>query len=94
MKTSADIAIVGGGPVGLSLVAMLVVNGVPPNKLVLIDGKSLAQASADPRSVTRPASRPDSARQLRRLLVCPPGAQTPPYVCGADDLTPATRDYA
>lgn len=51
MPTSAQVAIVGGGPIGLALAAMLVAHGVHPNKVVLIDGRSLDQASADPRSI-------------------------------------------
>ena len=73
MKTSADIAIVGGGPVGLSLVAMLVANGVPPDKLVLIDGKSLAQASADPRSIALS----HGSQQLLSTISAWPNTATP-----------------
>ncbi|MFM7759556.1 MAG: FAD-dependent monooxygenase, partial [Burkholderiaceae bacterium] len=41
MHTQVDIAIVGGGPIGLSLAAMLVARGIHPDKLVVVDGKSL-----------------------------------------------------
>lgn len=51
MQTRVDIAIVGGGPVGLSLAAMLVSHGIAPNKIALLDAKPLALATADPRSI-------------------------------------------
>jgi 2-octaprenyl-6-methoxyphenol hydroxylase len=51
MPTRVDIAIVGGGPVGLSLAAMLVAQGIDPNKIALLDAKPLALAAADPRSI-------------------------------------------
>ena len=51
MHTRVDIAIVGGGPVGLSLAAMLVAQGIDPNKIALLDAKPLALAAADPRSI-------------------------------------------
>lgn len=46
-----DIAICGAGPVGMALAALLVKRGVDPARLVLIDGKTLAQAGNDPRSI-------------------------------------------
>lgn len=51
MQTRVDIAIVGGGPVGLSLAAMLVSHGIAPDKIALLDAKPLALATADPRSI-------------------------------------------
>ncbi len=51
MHTRVDIAIVGGGPVGLSLATMLVAHGIDPGKIALLDAKPLAQAAADPRSI-------------------------------------------
>jgi len=51
MHTQVDIAIIGGGPIGLSLAAMLVARGINPDKLVVVDGKSLKSASTDPRSI-------------------------------------------
>ncbi|MGB9110643.1 MAG: UbiH/UbiF/VisC/COQ6 family ubiquinone biosynthesis hydroxylase [Telluria sp.] len=47
----ADVAICGAGPVGMALAALLVRRGVPGPRIVLIDGKSLGQAIADPRSI-------------------------------------------
>jgi len=46
-----DIAVCGAGPVGLALAAFLVRRGVPGERIVLIDGKSLGQAISDPRSI-------------------------------------------
>lgn len=52
VDTSAvDIAIAGGGPVGLALACMLVKRGVAAERIILIDGKTTAAASQDPRSV-------------------------------------------
>jgi len=47
----ADVAICGAGPVGMALAALLARRGVPGNRIVLIDGKSLGQAISDPRSI-------------------------------------------
>lgn len=46
-----DIAIVGAGPVGLALAAMLVGRGVDARKIALIDAKPLDVAVRDPRSL-------------------------------------------
>lgn len=52
VNTSAvDIAIAGGGPVGLALACMLIKRGVAAERIALIDGKTTAAASQDPRSV-------------------------------------------
>ncbi len=52
VDTSAvDIAIAGGGPVGLALACMLSKRGVAADRIALIDGKTTAAASQDPRSV-------------------------------------------
>lgn len=48
---SVDIAIAGGGPVGLALAGMLVARGVDAQRLLLIDGKTTGEASTDPRSI-------------------------------------------
>ena len=48
---SVDIAIVGAGPVGLALAGMLLARGVQAERMALIDGKTAAQASQDPRSI-------------------------------------------
>lgn len=47
----ADVAICGAGPVGMALAALLARRGVPGQRIVLIDGKSLGQAISDPRSI-------------------------------------------
>jgi 2-octaprenyl-6-methoxyphenol hydroxylase len=46
-----DIAICGAGPVGMALAALLVQRGVAPASVALLDGKTLAQAGNDPRSI-------------------------------------------
>ena len=46
-----DIAIVGGGPVGLALAAMLVARGMPGEGIAVIDAKSAQAAQQDPRSL-------------------------------------------
>ncbi|MEC5215733.1 2-octaprenyl-6-methoxyphenol hydroxylase [Actimicrobium sp. GrIS 1.19] len=46
-----DIAICGAGPVGLALAALLVQRGVAPGRILLLDAKTAAQVSADPRSI-------------------------------------------
>ena len=46
-----DVAVCGAGPVGLALASFLVRRGVPGERIVLIDGKSLGQAISDPRSI-------------------------------------------
>lgn len=48
---SVDIAIVGAGPVGLALAGMLLARGVHAERIALIDGKTAAAASQDPRSI-------------------------------------------
>ncbi|MFJ7568065.1 UbiH/UbiF/VisC/COQ6 family ubiquinone biosynthesis hydroxylase [Herminiimonas sp. NPDC097707] len=51
MQTDFDIAICGAGPVGLTLAALLVKRGVAPERLALIDAKTIEQTSRDPRSI-------------------------------------------
>ncbi|MDC8759481.1 FAD-dependent monooxygenase [Janthinobacterium fluminis] len=46
-----DIAICGAGPVGMALAALLVQQGAAPQRVGLLDAKTLAQASDDPRSI-------------------------------------------
>ncbi len=46
-----DVAIVGGGPVGLALAAMLVARGVDAAKIALLDAKPVEQAVQDPRAI-------------------------------------------
>ncbi|MDQ2989493.1 MAG: FAD-dependent monooxygenase, partial [Pseudomonadota bacterium] len=48
---SGDIAIVGAGPVGMALAALLARRGVAADRIALVDGKSLGQAITDPRSI-------------------------------------------
>lgn len=51
IPTDFDIAICGAGPVGLCLAVLLVQHGFAAAKIALIDAKTLAQASTDPRSI-------------------------------------------
>jgi 2-octaprenyl-6-methoxyphenol hydroxylase len=48
---AADVAILGAGPVGLALAALLAKRGVPGARIAVIDGKALGQAISDPRSI-------------------------------------------
>lgn len=47
----ADIAICGAGPVGITLAALLIQRGITPNRIALIDGKTIDQARLDPRAI-------------------------------------------
>ncbi|TWI61534.1 2-octaprenyl-6-methoxyphenol hydroxylase [Pseudoduganella lurida] len=49
--TDYDIAICGAGPAGMALAALLAGRGVSPARIVLVDARPLAAASADPRSL-------------------------------------------
>lgn len=51
MQNHVDIAIVGAGPVGLALAAMLLKRGVSASGIALIDAKTADSAQADPRSI-------------------------------------------
>lgn len=51
MATDYDIAICGGGPVGLALALLLAKRGVPASRIAVIDAKPVAQAAQDPRSL-------------------------------------------
>ncbi|MBI1890987.1 MAG: FAD-dependent monooxygenase [Burkholderiales bacterium] len=51
MATDFDIAICGAGPVGLALATLLVKRGHPPERIALIDAKTLDQVVQDPRSI-------------------------------------------
>jgi 2-octaprenyl-6-methoxyphenol hydroxylase len=51
MTERVDVAIVGGGPVGLALAGMLVMRGLRGETIAVIDAKPIEQAVADPRSV-------------------------------------------
>lgn len=46
-----DVAICGAGPAGMALAALLAKRGVSAARIALIDAKTLAQASKDPRSI-------------------------------------------
>jgi 2-octaprenyl-6-methoxyphenol hydroxylase len=73
MSAAVDIAIVGGGPVGLSLAAMLVLRGVDPGKVALVDAKAPDKASADPRSIALSYG----SRELLSQVMAWPTAATP-----------------
>jgi 2-octaprenyl-6-methoxyphenol hydroxylase len=51
VNLSYDVAICGAGPAGMALAALLVKRGIAPQRIALIDAKTLAQASNDPRSL-------------------------------------------
>jgi len=73
MHTQVDIAIVGGGPIGLSLAAFLVARGIHPDKLVVVDSKSLEAASTDPRSIALS----QGSHQLLSMMSAWPSDATP-----------------
>ncbi len=50
-KDNFDIAICGAGPVGMALAALLARSSLSPARIVLIDAKTLAQASVDARAI-------------------------------------------
>ncbi len=50
-ETDYDVAILGAGPVGMALAALLVQRGMAPQRVALLDSKALAQAVKDPRSI-------------------------------------------
>lgn len=66
-----DILIGGAGPVGLALAAMLVRQGVAPQRIALIDARPLAQAAHDPRSL---ALSWGSRQLLEEIRAWPAGA--------------------
>ncbi len=51
MTERVDIAVVGGGPVGLALAAMLVARGMRGADIAVVDAKAVEVAAADPRSI-------------------------------------------
>ncbi len=73
MKSQADIAIVGGGPVGLALAAMLVARGFGAHRVALLDAKPVDVASKDPRSLALSFG----SRQLLSQIHAWPAAATP-----------------
>lgn len=68
-----DIAIVGAGPVGLALAAMLAARGVPTARIALIDAKPLELAAQDPRALALSFG----SRQLLTSVDGWPAAATP-----------------
>ncbi|SMP67573.1 FAD-dependent monooxygenase [Noviherbaspirillum suwonense] len=66
-----DILIGGAGPVGLALAAMLVRQGMPPQRIALIDARPLEQAVHDPRSL---ALSWGSRQLLEEIRAWPAGA--------------------
>lgn len=73
MATDFDIAICGAGPVGLALAALLVKRGEAPERIALIDAKTVDQASADPRSIALSFG----SRQILEQIGAWPIAATP-----------------
>jgi 2-octaprenyl-6-methoxyphenol hydroxylase len=51
LSNDYQIAICGAGPVGMVLAALLAQRGIAPGQIALLDAKTLAQASLDPRSI-------------------------------------------
>lgn len=51
MATDFDIAICGGGPVGLALALLLVKRGTAASRIAVIDAKPVEQVAKDPRSI-------------------------------------------
>ncbi len=51
MTADCDIAICGAGPVGLALALLLVKRGMAPQRIALIDARTLEPAVKDPRSI-------------------------------------------
>jgi 2-octaprenyl-6-methoxyphenol hydroxylase len=49
--TTLDVAICGGGPVGMALAALLARRGMAPGRIGLIDARALESAMTDPRSI-------------------------------------------
>jgi len=51
MDKDFDIAICGGGPVGLTLASLLASRGIAPERIALIDARSAEHSARDPRSI-------------------------------------------
>ncbi len=73
MEAQVDIAIVGGGPVGLALAAMLAARGIEPRRMALLDAKPVEAAVRDPRSLALSFG----SRQLLSQIRAWPAAATP-----------------
>ncbi len=73
MSTQVDIAIVGGGPVGLALASMLVARGVDSRKVAVLDARPVDAGFRDPRSLALSFG----SRQLLSQIRSWPAATTP-----------------
>ncbi len=73
MGAQVDIAIVGGGPVGLALAAMLAARGIDAVRIALLDAKPVDAAIRDPRSLALSYG----SRQLLSQISAWPAAATP-----------------
>lgn len=73
MNLQVDIAIVGAGPVGLALAAMLAARGVDARKIALLDARPVDVAAKDPRSLALSFG----SRQLLSPIRSWPTAATP-----------------
>lgn len=51
MRKDFDLIVCGAGPVGLALAALLLRDGMDAGRMLLVDGKSLAASTADPRTI-------------------------------------------
>ena len=51
VDVAVDVAILGAGPVGMALAALLARRGVAPSRIALIDARAQGDALADPRSI-------------------------------------------
>lgn len=73
MGVHVDIAIVGGGPVGLALAAMLAGRGIDAGRIALLDAKPVDAALRDPRSLALSFG----SRQLLSQISAWPAKATP-----------------
>lgn len=73
MDSQVDIAIVGGGPVGLALAAMLAARGIAPQRMAVLDAKPADVAVRDPRSLALSFG----SRQLLSQIHAWPATTTP-----------------
>lgn len=74
MHKQFDVAIVGAGPVGLALAAMLLRRGVNASGIALIDAKTAEAAKLDPRSI---ALSYGSCQLLEQIHAWPASGSTP-----------------
>ena len=73
MQTHYDIAVIGGGPVGLALASMLVARGVDARRIALLDARPIDVATKDPRSLALSFG----SRQLLSHIHAWPSGATP-----------------